>query len=119
MGCVKAAIVLSWLRIFNPMKLSRTFLWTCHIVLWLNVLYYISSLVVVNTRCIPIAKKWDPTIVGGHCISDKATYLGHPIFNLVSDIVILILPQKIIWRLQIPKTKRLAVSSMFGVGGVW
>jgi hypothetical protein len=37
-------------------------------------------------------------------------------FNLVSDIFILILPQRIIWRLNMSREKKIGIALMFAVG---
>lgn len=38
------------------------------------------------------------------------------VFNLVLDILILLLPQQVIWTLQLTKSKKIGISFIFGVG---
>ncbi|KAF2647652.1 hypothetical protein K491DRAFT_614247 [Lophiostoma macrostomum CBS 122681] len=115
-GFMKAAILLSWSKIFNPLRISNAFSWACQVVLGLNVLYYVISAIVINIECTPHAKIWDKTILEGRCIDTNALYLSGTIVNLISDVVILILPQKVIWRLHTSKQKKLGVSVIFGIG---
>ena len=44
-------------------------------------------------------------------------YLGGA-YNIASDIVILVLPIPIVWRLRLPKSKKLAVTGIFLMGGL-
>ncbi|KAI0832163.1 hypothetical protein F5Y06DRAFT_281187 [Hypoxylon sp. FL0890] len=115
-GCLKAAILLEWLHVFNPLRVRNTFSWLCQAMLWVNVLYYAASQIAINVICTPHAKIWDKTIVSGHCGDPDTLYLSGTIINLVSDILILSLPQSVIWSLKMTKPKRLGVSLIFAIG---
>ena len=58
---------------------------------------------------------WNPDIPG-HCIESRSIWIISGVVNVLSDFSILILPFPIIWRLQIPKSKKLGIVAVFGVG---
>ncbi|OTA55086.1 hypothetical protein K449DRAFT_179173 [Hypoxylon sp. EC38] len=115
-GCLKAAILIEWLHLFNPRRVRNTFFWICQAILWINILYYAASAIAINVICTPHAKIWDKTIVEGRCGDSDTLYLSGTIINLISDILILSLPQTVIWSLKMTKPKRLGVSLIFAIG---
>ncbi|RYP10038.1 hypothetical protein DL765_008237 [Monosporascus sp. GIB2] len=110
------AILLEWLRIFNPTRSRNGFFWSSQIVLWTNILFYSASAIAINLACIPRQMIWDKTMVGGHCINENNLYLAGTIVNLVSDVTILILPQKIIWGLNLSLKRKIGLSFVFAIG---
>ncbi|KAI0003183.1 hypothetical protein F4779DRAFT_109518 [Xylariaceae sp. FL0662B] len=114
--CLKTAILLEWARIFVPTGTRNPFFWTCHILLLLNVLFYGSSKVALNLICTPRQKIWDKTIQGGSCFDIQALTLATAISNFVSDFVILLAPQRVIWKLNMSFEQRLGVSIVFAMG---
>ncbi|OTA83401.1 hypothetical protein M434DRAFT_36766 [Hypoxylon sp. CO27-5] len=115
-GCLKAAILLEWLHVFNPLRVRNKFFWICHTILWINVGFYVASGVAINLICTPHAKIWDKSITTGHCGDSDNLYFAATIVNLISDILILSLPQKIIWSLKMSVARRLGVSLIFAIG---
>ena len=122
----KAAILLQWLRIFVPNGIRNIFFWACHVTLWINVAYYVAMLILQNLRCTPIQRLWDP-LVDGTCITDitsnmvpdavsGAIGLAAGSINVISDALILLLPQKVIWSLQLDNPRKLGVSVIFAMG---
>lgn len=69
-----------------------------------------------NLACTPREKIWDPTVPGGKCTNLKVSLVVSSTTNVVSDILILLLPQNIIWRLQMPLQRKIGVSLIFVVG---
>ncbi|RYP16392.1 hypothetical protein DL765_005172 [Monosporascus sp. GIB2] len=113
---LKAAILYEWARIFVPRGTKNSFYWTCHILLWGNVLFYGSSKIASNLACFPHEKIWDKTIPGGHCLNERLLIVVVTVINAVSDLIILVLPQRVIWNLQMSLPKKLATSLVFAVG---
>ncbi|KAI0423599.1 hypothetical protein F5Y09DRAFT_326943 [Xylaria sp. FL1042] len=115
MGSVKTAILLEWTRLFVPPGTRTPFWWTCQIVMWVNILYYISIVVVSAISCFPHEKIWHPNLPG-RCFNTKAFFIGNATLNLASDIIILALPQRVIWSLKMSRDKKIGVSLVFAVG---
>ena len=66
--------------------------------------------------CRPFAFNWDTSIKGGHCGN---TILGFQLLgtmNLLTDLVIIVLPQPYIWSLHLPMPKKIALAITFLVG---
>ncbi|QKX53795.1 uncharacterized protein TRUGW13939_00875 [Talaromyces rugulosus] len=106
---VKAAILLQWMRIFAPEGTRGAFYWICQVLLWTNVLFYLSVAVAGNLICVPFERIWDKT-VPGVCYNGRPLNMTLGSFNLVSDIFILILPQRIIWRLNMSREKKIGIA---------
>ncbi|KAI1265008.1 hypothetical protein F5Y18DRAFT_436429 [Xylariaceae sp. FL1019] len=111
---VKVAILVEWMRIFSPRN-HNAFWWLCQIVLWINTVYYIAATIVEAMQCTPRARIWDPT-VDGTCLPTKVVEVASSTINVISDVVILVAPQFVIWRLQLSKGKKVGVALVFAVG---
>lgn len=114
---IKAAILLDWIRILIPYGVRNNFFWLCYGVLGANVIFYIVTLFLMNFACVPIEKNWNPLFVGGSCpVNRKALNITSAVLNLCSDISILLLPQHVIWRLDMSTKRRVGVSVIFAIG---
>ncbi|KAI8631465.1 hypothetical protein F5Y19DRAFT_473138 [Xylariaceae sp. FL1651] len=113
---LKAAILREWIRIFVPYGSRNAFFWISAIVLTLHTLFHAAWIVSENLSCIPHEKIWDITISWGTCIDVKGLYVPAAAVNLGADIVILVLPQKAIWSLQMSRTSKIGVSLIFTIG---
>ncbi|KAI0535258.1 hypothetical protein GGR58DRAFT_479729 [Xylaria digitata] len=115
MGTLKTAILREWIRLFVPRGTKNNFYWACIVVMCLNILYYIASILASALSCSPHEKIWNKSLPGT-CVNNKVIFVSSASINLVSDLCILILPQRIIWRLHTSKQKKIAVSSVFAIG---
>ncbi|CAJ2507044.1 Uu.00g082300.m01.CDS01 [Anthostomella pinea] len=113
--CIRSAILLDWIRIFVPLKTRNAFFWTSHVLLWVIILFYGSEKVAENLACIPRQSIWDPT-VRGRCMDKKLIILATSCLDLVADMIILALPQMVIWKLHLSKSKKLGISLIFAIG---
>ncbi|KAH7309767.1 hypothetical protein B0I35DRAFT_482510 [Stachybotrys elegans] len=114
-GFVKSAILLEWKRIFVPRGIRNRFWWTCIILVTISILFYNAFLIALQFLCEPHERIWRRW-VGGTCRNRQDMDLPSAIFNLVLDLIILALPQKIIWNLQMTKARRFGISFVFSVG---
>ncbi|KAF1952998.1 hypothetical protein CC80DRAFT_537793 [Byssothecium circinans] len=115
MGLGKTAILLDWLHIFVPHRQKNPMAYTIYIIMGLNAAYYFAGTVVYIIPCIPRRKFWDAT-VPGHCIKVHAASVASGGINLVSDIVMLAIPQKIIWGLHVTNSRKAGISALFSIG---
>ncbi|KAI8966786.1 hypothetical protein F5Y11DRAFT_308020 [Daldinia sp. FL1419] len=67
----------------------------------LNFLFYPSCLVTFNLACFPCQKIWNKSIEGGRCLSPWTLIISTDILNLLSDFIILLAPQWVIWNLNL------------------
>ncbi|ELQ41208.1 hypothetical protein OOU_Y34scaffold00290g5 [Pyricularia oryzae Y34] len=78
--------------------------------------FSIVIIVMLNLVCIPNASIYDLT-VAGECNLDKhAMELASASLHLFTDVVMLFLPQKVIWGLNMSVKKKLGVAGVFGLG---
>lgn len=114
---VKVAILLQYLRVFVPLKTRNLMFWACQALIWLNFTFYFINFFLTMFTCKPINKTWNPWLKG-HCIDAPKVITVSSAFNAASDFLILILPQPLIWSLQMTRKRKIALSSVFLVG-IW
>ncbi|KAI0854608.1 hypothetical protein F4860DRAFT_522964 [Xylaria cubensis] len=112
---VKGAILVQWARVFTP-GIRNTFFWLCYTVATLNAIFYLVVLLTDLLYCTPVQYHWDMSIPGGHCADDNLLSPFSAAINVALDITILLLPQRVIWKLNIPLKKKVGISSVFLMG---
>jgi hypothetical protein len=114
---IKIAILLEWLRLFCPAGNHNWAFWATHFLLWTNIIFYVSEIVALNIACTPYQYTWNRLIPGNcHRVNTKNTDLAASVFNFISDVLILLIPQRTIWSLRMGLKRRLSVSIVFAVG---
>ncbi|KAJ0414238.1 hypothetical protein BJY00DRAFT_318998 [Aspergillus carlsbadensis] len=111
---VKLSVLLLYRRIFR-------LTWTLYLCAFLSIGYTISVSTAISLACVPTSYFWtqwvDP-LSGGYCrINLYLFYLWNGVANLLTDVIILCLPMPIVWRLQMPKSQKWAISGIFLLGG--
>jgi hypothetical protein len=66
--------------------------------------------------CDPISQQWTVERVG-HCMDQILLLKALILTNMITDIFIVLLPIRSVWKLQMRKTEKLAVLACFGLGG--
>ena len=91
-------------------KISVYF-WATWIVLW-----WTSGLLVIFLECRPLSTSWG---VPTQCRPAFKTSVATSVFNSISDMGILILPQPMIWKLHLPFSKKFGLSILFLFGSLY
>ncbi|KAH9900376.1 hypothetical protein F4778DRAFT_138639 [Xylariomycetidae sp. FL2044] len=112
---IKISILLEWTRIFVPRAKHNTFYWVCHATIWANTGLYIAAVVLLNLACVPREKIWHRWIPGT-CLDIGKANMAIASFDLVFNLLILLLPHMIIWSLYLSMRQKIAVSVIFSVG---
>ncbi|KAI0967186.1 hypothetical protein F4678DRAFT_254884 [Xylaria arbuscula] len=112
---LKSSILLEWTRLFVPRGTRNVFWWLCMTVVGIQLSFLVASVFALCFTCIPYQKIWDFTIPG-RCIKKSDLEITSAAIHFGSDIVILTLPQKVIWSLQMSLKKKLGVSFIFSLG---
>lgn len=68
--------------------------------------------------CRPVKYAWDKTIPNGRCLNSNTVYVSLAACNIVTDLVVLVLPMRWLAGLQLDLSKRLAVIATFILGGL-
>lgn len=77
----------------------------------------IAIILVCIFQCQPIAKAWDP-ILDGKCLDLKGSFIGNAVPNIVTDIAILALPIRYVWKMVPDRAMRLQLSVVFLLGSL-
>lgn len=80
-----------------------------------QVAFAIAAVIALNLACIPTKKKWEFWLPG-KCINAHDIETVSAAFQLISDCIVLLLPQKVIWDLRLSWKKKLGVSIIFSLG---
>ncbi|KAL4876880.1 hypothetical protein BJY04DRAFT_138127 [Aspergillus karnatakaensis] len=111
---VKLSVLLLYRRIFR-------LTWSLYICAFLSIGYTISVATTISVACVPTSyywTQWVEPLSGGVCRIDLYQfYLWNAVANLLTDVIILCLPIPIVWRLQMPRSQKLAISGIFLLGG--
>jgi hypothetical protein len=66
--------------------------------------------------CRPFKKTWDVSVLEGSCIDRTPIYMATAVLNMVTDIMLLVLPIPMIAKLQMPRRQKAGIICIFGVG---
>ena len=114
-SCVKLSIMHLYLRIFP----NKDFRYTVYGVMALTISYWGGTIVPILLLCSPGAYLWDQQgNLNRTCLNVSAVCLSASLINLILDIVVLGLPMPLLWTLQMPLSKRIAVMGVFSMGVV-
>ncbi|KAJ5833618.1 hypothetical protein N7474_001929 [Penicillium riverlandense] len=107
-GIIKLSVLLMYHRIF-PVRLIKI---GGYILGGITIAWVVSVDLVAIFQCTPIARVYNP-MLPGHCIDLKAALIGNGVPNFVTDICILALPARLIWRLQASTLQRISIILVF------
>lgn len=109
---IRMSVVLFYYRIFGTHRWYRMSLW---IAAGIVIAWFVALNCLTLTLCTPIAKQWDYRIPG-HCLPFIGAFIDLTISNVLVDLLLLILPLPMLWRLQINLKKKLALIANFVLG---
>ncbi|KAI0444503.1 hypothetical protein F4803DRAFT_572981 [Xylaria telfairii] len=107
MALLKVSIIYEWIQIFVPPKTRNWFFIISLTTIVVNVVYYLAAILVTTLICPTPATLCDYSFL---------VFLNSASINLASDLVLLVLPIKTIWKLQLPRRKKISISLVFGIG---
>ena len=113
-ACTKSAILLLYLRVFSPRRGDKLDTSIRGFILIICA-FYVATSIAKLCQCIPRARIWDKR-VPGHCVSFPALLGSSGLFNIISDVAILLIPIKGIWNLQMSQKRKVMVYAVFTVG---
>ena len=120
----KTSILLFYFRLFGTPGTRQGFKKLLNITQALVLIWFIASLITGIFRCHPIDVMWDPVAVASpnirkYCIDDAAYYVSTSAFNVALDFWILVLPLSIVWTLQLSARRKVGLSVVFLLGGLY
>lgn len=81
-------------------------------------MFYVALTIVKIFECNPRARIWDKS-VEGTCINIPSLLNTSGLFNTISDLLILLVPLKAVWALNMKTKKKLGVIAVFSVGSMY
>ncbi|KAF3407307.1 hypothetical protein DPV78_001096 [Talaromyces pinophilus] len=108
----KASIIIQYFHVF-PTKRMRTVCWIMAIVIAIYGTWVILS---GFLNCIPVARFWDPN-VPGHCLAYRPLWYSNAALNILTDVVILIMPIPALMPLDLPLRQKVGCCCVFALGG--
>ena len=79
-------------------------------------IFYTADVPITLFICNPREKIWNSYYEGGTCMDYNALVIASASFNIISDLFILLLPVRSIWKLRIKSSKKLAIVALFATG---
>ncbi|CAK3920277.1 hypothetical protein AC579_6149 [Lecanosticta acicola] len=112
LATAKIAILLFYLKLAR----ERWFILATYAAMGVVVSYGIALACSLIFACTPLVRVWDVTVTEGHCINRGKIYLATAGLNATTDIVILILPMPMIYKLQVKRIQKLGLLFIFSIG---
>jgi hypothetical protein len=68
--------------------------------------------------CAPVHYFWDVSgkVRSDHCLPEGPVWFTNAGIQIATDIIILILPMPLLWKLQMPRRQKYGVVAVFGLG---
>lgn len=110
----KLSILALYRRLF-PQKGIRLVI---HILMAMLIALGISTVMAAIVQCIPFAANWNPELPGARCIDKEALFVWESIPNIVTDVIILILPMRVVWNLHTSTRLKVGLTFTFMVGSL-
>ncbi|KAF7554020.1 hypothetical protein G7Z17_g3227 [Cylindrodendrum hubeiense] len=110
----KVALLIFYLRL-SPQRWFKMATWAA-IVLISG--YSVGIFFPLVFACRPIAMNWDITITDGVCLSKPTLYIATAVANIASDLVLFILPIRMVIKLQIPRRQKIGLLGIFCIGSL-
>ncbi|KAK4149866.1 integral membrane protein [Chaetomidium leptoderma] len=111
---VKCCILLLYLRLFNVV---RWFRYCCWALLTAVTMYCLASILVTIFQCRPILRAFDKD-TPGTCIDTAKFWFANAGFSIATDVIILLLPMPLLWKLEAPNAQKYALMVVFTIGVV-
>ncbi|CAD6590843.1 MAG: hypothetical protein ASARMPREDX12_004751 [Alectoria sarmentosa] len=112
----KSSIILLYQRLFLPPGTGRSHIWwSIWVVFYWNLLSALALIITAATECVGRA---DKVSKGEECLDQYAILVCASVINVVSDLMILVIPISAIWGLHMAKEKKLKLGAVFAVGSL-
>lgn len=90
--------------------------YTARTIIVVTGIYYTISTFITIFACSPREAIWNPLITDPQCLDNNTVVLITCLFNIASDITILLLPARAVWKLRIPTRKKVGIVLLFAIG---
>ena len=109
---IKLSCLLFYLRLFS-LREHRIWVWIC---MGIIPLFWLGGTLQVFLLCTPFKASWDPILSPTHCANSNVAFVTMGIFNMLSDLMIMLLPIPFIRKLQMTRAAKFGLIAIFGIG---
>jgi hypothetical protein len=103
------------LRHFVPKGARNFTFWFAQILIILNTGFWAALTFMEIFACDPMEGAWKPW-VKAQCLDRHAYLIASGVMNLASEILLMFLPQRVIWKLALSTKQKLELTPLFLVG---
>lgn len=82
------------------------------------ILLTVAFVMAFSFACRPFSANWDLSRPDGACINKTALFIWASVPNIITDIIILVLPAPLIWRLHATTRLKIGLTITFAVGSL-
>ncbi|MCJ1246595.1 hypothetical protein MMC30_003804 [Trapelia coarctata] len=113
-GPTKFSVLMFYRRIFRG-RLFSIASWSliAAVIAW-TIAFFFGNLL----ECIPISINWTGSGSDDTCVNEVPMYLAQAYADVATDVLILVLPMPMIWKLQMPMRRKVAISGIFFLGAL-
>ena len=114
LNLTKLSILQQYLRFLTGKPIRRT----CWALTGIIVVYTITNTFLCIFTCTPVNFFWNQVVdpSGGSCLDERALWFAQASFNIISDVAILILPMRSLYKIHLPQKQKLALMVVFALG---
>lgn len=94
----------------------NAFIWTARITGVVIIAWALTTILMDFLMCRPFEFNWNPSLPGGHCGGQVLSYQATGAVNLLTDLVVLVLPMQYLYSLNLPLYKKIVLIVSFSVG---
>ncbi|KAI0445341.1 hypothetical protein F4803DRAFT_168452 [Xylaria telfairii] len=119
---VKTALLVMYLRVFSPNRTARIMIWAGISTI---ITFYILAIIINIRFCVPISMTTPVPDEDEWARKLKASTCSQPVYNLnaaigifgvVSDLYVLIIPVSMVYKLKIPRARKIGILGIFLTG---
>ena len=109
---------LAVLALYHRLFPQRTTKITVYLLAGVLISGTIANTIVSLAACKPFKANYDTTVPGHKCVDKEAFFVWTSLPNIITDVIMLVLPLPIVWRLNNTKRIKVALTFTFVVGSL-
>ena len=111
----KVSFLIFYLKVF-PQGQNKYFMTADYAIMAFVILYSLASVGATIGQCQPVSYAWDKTLTYGSCINLTAFWFANAVASISTDLMIILLPCTVCFRLKISRNAKAGLFLVFSVG---
>jgi hypothetical protein len=109
---------LSFLCFYLNLNPSKGFRTSVYVTMFVVIGSCVGIVISLLAACSPFAKNIDVTVKGGYCLNKAALYIATGVLNIITDLMVLVLPIPMVVGLQMARSRKILLILLFSVGSM-